>query len=79
MTHSCPWGYTESDLHALLGDRLPEFNRWMSGQTTVLCEGRKYDYTRKAYVPDECAGNPHGGVAYAWDVERFLRRLPVID
>lgn len=31
------------------------------------------------YVPDACAGNPHGMVTYAGDVERFLLGLPIID
>jgi hypothetical protein len=31
------------------------------------------------YEPTECVYNPHGVVAYPWDVERFLLGLPVID
>lgn len=43
---SCPGGYTWSDLEALLGPGLPKFNQWMSGQTMMLCDGKRYHYDR---------------------------------
>jgi len=67
---SCSLGYTESDLDAVLGDRLPEFRRWFRGQTGVICEGRRYDHQAKEYRETGCG--PHGFVVYAHDLERFL-------
>jgi hypothetical protein len=46
LTQSCPQGLTESDLQELFGDRLPEFDRWMFGQTSGLCDGRQFHYIR---------------------------------
>jgi hypothetical protein len=31
------------------------------------------------YEPTVCVDNPHGVVAYSWDVQRFIFGLPVID
>jgi len=43
---SCPSGYTASDLEEVFGDRLPAFNKWMFGQTMMICDGRSYRYNR---------------------------------
>jgi hypothetical protein len=70
---SCPHGYTRVDLAIILGERLAGFDRWMNGQTMMLCEGRLYDYEAKEYRPDACADDPHGVVAYPRDLRQYLR------
>jgi hypothetical protein len=79
IRQSCPQGLTSEDLDELLGGRRREFMSWMRGQTMSICDGREYNHGEKRYEPTECAGHPHGVVVYPWDVERFLRGLPVID
>ena len=74
----CRMGYTHPQLVRILGERLPEFNKWMYGQTMTLCEGRQYNHDTKEYEV-ACDGVAHGGVVYSWDLNRFLRGLPVID
>lgn len=34
---ACTLGATSAELHALLGDRLPEFEKWIYGQTLGMC------------------------------------------
>jgi hypothetical protein len=64
----------------------------MVGQTISLCDGKYYDHDKLSYMSSECSdmlpGMPvtreeqlsgHGGVVYAWDLERYLLGLPVID
>jgi len=69
----CPMGYPwEQIADALAEDVFKEFSRWMGGQTMMICDGRRYNYEAKAYEPDECAGGPHGGVVYTYDLHRFL-------
>jgi len=69
----CPSGYSWSFLEEILDEEtFEQFGKWMSGQTMTLCEGRRYDHEAKEYRADECAGNPHGGVAYQYDLHRFL-------
>lgn len=43
----CPYGVTQDELAAILGDRLSEFNYWMRGQTMTLCDGVSYHYDRE--------------------------------
>lgn len=69
----CKYGYSWVFLNEIMDEEtFDEFSKWMSGQTCTLCDGRRYDHEAKAYFPSECAESPHGGVAYRWDVERFL-------
>jgi hypothetical protein len=79
LTQSCPDGLTDNDLKISLGSRYEEFQNWMNGQTRSICDGRSYNYETKEYEATECASNPHGGVTYSWDVERFLDGRPIID
>lgn len=73
----CPGGYPWSQLERIMEPELfAEFSKWMNGQTCMICDGRRYSYEDKQYYPDECADNPHGGVAYKWDVHRFLEIIP---
>lgn len=79
---SCPHGYTDDDLKAILGDdpvRWDEFHLWMYGQTMSLCDGRLYNHERKQYENSPCVDNPHGVVVYRGDLRRFLEGRPVID
>lgn len=73
MPKSCRYGHTDDDLTRILGDRLPEFDRWMCGQTIMICEGREYDYGLKEYVASGCG--PHGSVVYGSGL--LLAVLPV--
>jgi hypothetical protein len=75
---ACESGYTRRQIEEIVGGRLREFDRWMLGQTAVLCEGRRWEMASKRYVP-ACNGVAHGKVYFPWDVERFLDRRPVID
>lgn len=69
----CPGGYPLYQLEEVFGEEVfNEFNKWMIGQTMMLCEGRKYNHETKQYQRDECFGKAHGGVAYQYDVYRFL-------
>lgn len=89
---SCPYGYTYDDLEKILGHRLKAFWKWMTGQTMMLCDGRTYSHETHQYSTTACSnmlpGMPvtveeacggHGGIVYPWDLERFMRGLPVID
>lgn len=72
----CKWGYPPGQLEEILGDRMAEFEKWMDGQTTVLCEGREWNYRKKEYVSTGCG--PHGVIVPRWDVERFVAGWPVL-
>jgi hypothetical protein len=92
---SCPHGYTSEDIYKILGDDQDDLWYFMRGQTMTLCDGTEYDHARKGYFTTACSnmlpGMPltreeigylamgHGGVVYKWDLERFLRGLPIID
>lgn len=77
VTPDCQLGYPRSQVIALVGDRLAEFDQWMNGQTIALCDGRAYNYDRREYEDTGCG--PHGMIAYRWDMERFLRGGPILD
>jgi hypothetical protein len=73
----CEMGYSWDMLEKVMdADTFAAFSRWMNGQTCSLCDGRVYNYATKEYQPSECFENPHGGVAYRWDVHRFLGIVP---
>lgn len=74
----CRNGYTNDQLKAILGDRYTEFNDWMVGQTVRLCDGLRWNEALDVHEPNGC-DEPHGFVAYRWDLERFLAGLPIID
>jgi hypothetical protein len=42
----CPLGMTGEQVAALMGDRLAEFNGWMTGQTIGWCDGQEYRHER---------------------------------
>lgn len=71
----CEGGYTRSQVEEIMGDRLAEFDRWMYGQTMMLCEGRSYNHQKREYELS-CAGIMHGPIVYAWDLKRFLEIIP---
>lgn len=78
LSPSCPHGYTTADLERVFGASLPAFHKWMDGQTQGVCEGRRYDHDLRRYFPTECADDPHGVVAYRYDVERYVRGARII-
>lgn len=73
----CRMGLTRAQVVALMGGRIGTFDHWMRGQTMAICDGSRFDYETQTQVPD--CGTAHGVVAYADDVQRFLRGLPVVD
>lgn len=66
----CELGYTNAQLVDIMGTRMVEFNKWMSGQTVSLCDGQRYNHETKKYEPTGCG--PHGSVVYSWDVKNFF-------
>lgn len=73
----CPYGYSWAFLEAVMNaDVFNKFSHWMRGQTCTICDGRTYSHEDKRYYESECADAPHGGVAYSWDVKRFLGIVP---
>ena len=70
----CTSGYTARQVEEIMGDRYEEFLQWMSGQTRSLCEGRRFNHETREYEED-CGGVKHGGITYAYDVQRFLGLL----
>lgn len=76
---SCIYGYTEADLIIIFGDRLPDFYKWMRGQTISLCDGRVYDHDLKEYIDSKCGPPGHGPVYYPWDVKNFIDPSPWLD
>lgn len=78
----CPLGYPWSQLERLLdAQAVARLELWMQGQTMTLCGGRLWveKLGGGEWVPDKCAGHPHGAVVYQWDFERWLRAQPIID
>lgn len=69
----CPYGYSWKYLEEIMDETtFKKFSHWMRGQTCTICDGRRYDHEAKAYFPSACAESTHGGVAYSWDVKRYL-------
>jgi hypothetical protein len=70
---ACPYGYPDTQVNEIVGPELIEiFNQWISGQTRMLCSGKEFNHTTRQYEASGCADNPHGGVTYPWDLERFV-------
>lgn len=69
----CSSGYTSSQVEQIMGDRYEEFLKWMEYQTRSLCDGRKFNHETREYEVD--CGVAHGGITYAYDVQRFLGLL----
>ena len=69
----CEYGYSWDYLKEILDPKtFSDFSIWMRGQTCSLCEGRQYNHELHQYEPSACVENPHGPIAYSWDVKRFL-------
>lgn len=70
----CPLGYPIEQLEAHLSAmQMAQLHSWMTGQTGAICDGTQKD-------PDpRCVDNWHGLVYYAWDVERWIAGLPILD
>ncbi len=73
----CKWGYTTGQIAKIMGDRLDEFNKWMDGQTVIVCSGRIWDHDAKKHRMSGCG--PHHVVTYETDVRQFLAGGPVLD
>lgn len=74
---NCEMGYSWTYLEEIMDeDTFKKFSYWMRGQTCSICDGRNYNHAAKAYEDSACVSSPHGGVAYSWDVRRFLGIVP---
>lgn len=76
---ACTSGYSLPQVYEIMGDREPEFRKWMNGQTMSLCDGRRYNRKTKEYESSECADTPHGVVIYSCDVRQFLADREPLD
>lgn len=70
-----PWTQLEEEMSR---EQYLEFREWMTGQTMAICQGKLYNHKTRQYE-ESCGGVGHGGVVYAWDLDRYLSGLPVID
>lgn len=68
----CPRGYTTRQLDQIIGDQMPGFRRWMTGQSVGVCDGQRFNHDTRDYEPTDCADQPHGIVTYECDIQRFL-------
>lgn len=73
----CKLGYPQDQLAEILGDRLDQFNQWISGQTIGVCNGRMFDHGNGVYLDTKCG--PHGPVVYRDDLLNFLSGGKVFD
>jgi hypothetical protein len=73
------YGFSATQLEeAMDPQQFRRLEQWMSGQTMMLCDGRKFNHDTREYEPSDCGG-AHGVVIYTWDVERFLAAGKIID
>lgn len=73
-------GYPVSQLESeLTVEELEDLTKWMYGQTSVICNGRKYNHMTREYEPSECSEHAHGEVYFSWDVSRWLNQLDPLD
>ena len=70
---NCKLGYTSEQVKAIMGERLPEFQKWGRGSTGAICDGLTFDFDSSSYLHNGCG--PHGLITYRRDVERFLEGL----
>ncbi len=75
----CEGGYPWSQIDAIFDvDTVKRLEKFMAGQTMMICEGRRYNHETGGYR-EACGGVPHGGVVYSWDLQRFVEGRKVID
>lgn len=75
---ACQFGFPQAQVETMFGIFYPRFQKWMEGQTIGHCNRLMYSPEKGEYVPSGCT-EAHGYLYYPWDVERFIRGLPVID
>lgn len=75
---ACKHGYTRIQLELIFGNKLEDFNKWMYGQTCMLCNAKEYDIELDQEVPSGCK-EPHGVITYSCDVEQYLNGLDPLD
>lgn len=79
----CKGGYTKDQIQRIIGlSDLPNFRRWMNGQTQMLCEGRYWNAEKSGWYP-ACGGVAHGPVVYTHDLRRYIDlggiNAPILD
>jgi hypothetical protein len=76
---ACTHGFASYQLKdSMSTQQYKRLMEWMSGQTMMICDGRRYNHATREYEPSECGGR-HGVVIYVHDVDRFLHAQPVVD
>ena len=69
----CKLGYPTAQVEEILsakGEDYWAFNKWMTGQTMGVCDGREYNHEAHRYEPTHCG--PHGIVVYGSDIKQYL-------
>lgn len=75
----CEGGYPWSQIDTIFDvETVKRLEKFMAGQTMMLCEGRRYNHDTQDYR-EACNGVAHGGVIYPWDLQRFMDGAPIID
>lgn len=68
---ACKYGYTNKQVTKIIGTKnLGVFNRYMTGKTMAVCDGKVYNPETNQYEASNCG--PHGLITYSCDVESFL-------
>lgn len=68
----CQVGYPVAQVVEILGDLKPAFDKWFTGQTGGICEGKVYNHGTGNHEPSGCG--PHGFAVYTWDLKRWVDR-----
>lgn len=75
----CRGGYPISQLEDIFDKaQLARLQNWMRGQTSMICEGKKFNHETREYE-ESCNGVSHGVVIYKHDLVRFIQGGPIID
>ncbi len=78
---ACRHGFTDEQLAEIIGPwdspERDKFERWMAGQTGLLCDGWRYTHESREHVRG--CEQAHGRITFTWDVEAYLRGHPPLD
>lgn len=73
----CHYGYTESQVCEIMGERIHEFDAFQAGATVALCTGKAVSRGTHSHYPTNCG--PHGYITYVVDVIAFLEGFGPLD
>ena len=63
----CRGGYTDEQVRRIMGPRYDEFQKWMYGQTFMICQG------------EAGCDRAHGSITYVTDIRTFLAGRAPLD